>query len=67
MNKDMIIAIVLGILVVISVVQAIQLNNLKDNIATGGVATVSANSPVQGSGAGLPSNLQNLPEMVGGC
>ena len=66
MDKELIITIVLAVLVVISVVQAVEINSLKTSISTGGIATVSANAPSAGSAA-VPSNIQNLPEMVGGC
>ncbi len=73
MDKNILIAVVLGLLVLISVVQAFQLNTLKDKVkegkltigkASGSVATGSGSS---GGGAGLPSNIQDLPSMVGGC
>jgi hypothetical protein len=62
MNKTMIIAIVLGILLVLTGVQAFQINAIKEKISTGGVAVKSS-----GSGANVPSGLANLPTMVGGC
>ncbi|MBI4150683.1 hypothetical protein HY492_01005 [Candidatus Woesearchaeota archaeon] len=62
MNKTMIIAIVLGILLVLTGVQAFQINAIKEKISTGGVSVQSS-----GSGASVPSGLANLPTMVGGC
>lgn len=71
MDKNVIISLVLGVLVVIAVLQAVQLVGLKNKLSGGAVNTGSANVPVQaggsGNGAQLPSNLQNLPQMVGGC
>jgi hypothetical protein len=72
MNKNLVIAIVLGALVLIAVVQAWQLAGIKSSVASGGVRTASVGTPVAsggggGGGAQLPSNLQNLPSMVGGC
>lgn len=70
MEKNVILAIVLGALVVIAALQAFQLFGLKNKISSGNVQTVSgANAPAagQGSGGAVPSNLQNLPSMVGGC
>ena len=69
MNKNIIIAIVLGVLVVIAGVQAWQLMSIKNKLTTG---AISSSGPVAqaSSGSGspqLPSNLQNLPGMVGGC
>lgn len=72
MNKNLIIAIVLGALVLIAVVQAWQLVSIKSAVASGSISTASVSTPTAaggggGSGANLPSNLQNLPGMVGGC
>ena len=68
MNKNIVIAIVLGALVLIAGVQAFQLFTLKTKLASGEISTGTA---TQASGSGsspqLPSNLQNLPNMVGGC
>ncbi|MBI2124813.1 hypothetical protein HYT92_03405 [Candidatus Pacearchaeota archaeon] len=66
MNRNVIIVIVLVVLVLLTAVQAIQLNALKTSISTG---KVGVGSPVQspGSGGGVPSNIQDLPSMVGGC
>ena len=76
MNKNVIVAVVLGVLILIAALQAVQLFTLKGKLAGGsgsstGVAT--ANAPVQSSGGGsdggakLPPNINNLPTMVGGC
>jgi hypothetical protein len=68
MNKNMVIAIVLGALVLIAGVQAFQLFSLKTKLGSGelsaGTVTQAASS---GSSPQLPSNLQNLPSQVGGC
>ena len=68
MNKNAIIAIVLGVLVLIAGVQAFQLFSLKNKLAEGQLST---GTPTQAAPSGgspkLPSNLQNLPSMVGGC
>ena len=65
MNRNVIIVIVLVVLVLLTAVQAIQLSSLKASIATGKVSV--GNAPAQGSGGNLPSNIQDLPSMVGGC
>ena len=71
MNKNVVIAIVLGVLVVIAGVQAYQLMGLKSRLSAGGpVSGAGVGSAPATSSAGspqLPSNLQNLPSMVGGC
>lgn len=64
-NNNVIIAVVLGILVVIAGVQAFQMASLKNNVGSGSVAQPVASGA--SGGAQLPSNLQNLPGMVGGC
>ena len=68
MNKNVVIAIVLGALILIAGVQAFQLFTIKGKLASGefraGTATQSAGG---GGSPQLPSNLQNLPDMVGGC
>jgi hypothetical protein len=72
MNKNVVIAVVLGVLVLIAAVQAFQLVGLKARLAGGTVQTASAGAPAPASGgdagaAQLPANIQNLPSMVGGC
>ncbi|MEK6983104.1 MAG: hypothetical protein AABX33_00895 [Nanoarchaeota archaeon] len=65
MNRNVIIVIVLAVLVLLTAVQAVQLMGLKTSISTGKVNVGSA--PAQSSGASVPSNIQDLPSMVGGC
>ncbi len=69
MNKNMVIAIVLGALVLIAGIQAFQLFTLKSNLAMGGTSVTTATQSSGGSGGSpkLPGNLENLPTMVGGC
>ena len=73
MEKNTLVAVVLGVLVLIAAVQAFQLSSLRNSVSGG--ATVGAASPqapapamgAQGSNPQLPSSLQKLPDMVGGC
>ncbi len=76
MKQRIFVAIILGLLVLISVVQAFQLNSLKTKIADGQMSIGSSSSkttPLASSGdsgkktAELPSSIKNLPAMVGGC
>ncbi|RJQ22098.1 hypothetical protein C4580_01335 [Candidatus Woesearchaeota archaeon] len=68
MNKNVVIAIVLGALVLIAGVQAFQLFSLKNTLAQGQYSTTAtAQAGTGASNPQLPSNLQNLPSMVGGC
>ena len=68
MNKNVVIAIVLGALILIGGIQAFQLYSLKTKMAGGQIST---GTQVASGGAGgspqLPSSLENLPGMVGGC
>ena len=74
MEKNTIVLLVLGVLVLVALAQAFQLNGLKDKIAGGAIATAVSGSHGAASQAGsgsqqvkMPSNLDNLPQMVGGC
>lgn len=71
MNQNVVIAIVLGALVLIAAIEAYQLTSLKTKVMSGGVQVASAGAAPQVAGGGgtpaLPSSLQNLPSMVGGC
>lgn len=64
--KNLLLALVVAVLLVMAVVQAVQLNSLKDKIE-GGVALKAFSSPAPSSTGSVPSSLQNLPQMVGGC
>ena len=64
MNRNVIIVIVLVILVLLTAVQAIQLSGLMSSVSTGKVNVASSN---QKSSASVPSNINELPSMVGGC
>lgn len=71
MEKEMLLTILLGLLVLVSAVQAYQIMGLKDSgvtgAATGATPNAAQGSQPAGSGASLPSGLQNAPDMVGGC
>jgi len=67
MDKNIIIAVVLAALVLVAAVQAVQLFNLRGKIASGQVAVQSSVGGTGGSSPALPSGLENLPSMVGGC
>jgi hypothetical protein len=73
MNQNVVIAIVLGALVLIAAVEAYQLVGLKNKIESGNVQVASAGAPAaqatggSGGAPALPTSLQNLPGMVGGC
>jgi len=75
MKTTKIVAIVLGVLVIISMVQAFQLNGLKTKVAEGGLSVKSSSGSTTTASSGgdakttasLPSSVKNLPKMVGGC
>lgn len=57
-----------AVLVVVAAVQAFQLSGLKEKLVGGAVTTAQAPASSEGvQQAKLPSNLDNLPSMVGGC
>jgi len=76
MKQTTIVAIVLGLLVIVSSIQAFQLSKLKEKVTSGQLSLESSSGSSSGnvnvaSGAGktsaLPDNIKNLPAMVGGC
>lgn len=74
MKSVTIVSIVLALLIILSLVQTLQLNSLKENIASGDLSIKSSGvaKPLSGSGdsgtpGSLPTSIQNLPQMVGGC
>jgi len=73
MNRNMLMVGILIVLVLVATVQAVQLTNIKSDIKNLGAGTLvkkTSSSPSTSSasgGAGVPTNLQNLPGMVGGC
>lgn len=66
-------ALLLGVLVIISFVQAFQLTSLKAKVEEGQVSLGSGSSKTSAAGgssgrtAELPSSVTELPQMVGGC
>ncbi len=71
LNKNMIIVGILVLLVVVSAVQVFQLIGMKSkvtDIKASGVSTTGSSAVSSSSDSGgVPTNLQNLPGMVGGC
>lgn len=66
MEKNTLVFFVLTVLLVVAVVQAFQLTGLKTDLS-GGSSTTTQSTPSTTQQAKLPSNLDNLPSMVGGC
>lgn len=71
MKKDTVMAIVLGVLLLVSMIQAVQLNTLKTNLEDGVSLKPSSSSSQTGASEGgalnVPASLDSLPTMVGGC
>ena len=72
-TKTIVMMVMLGLLVLVSLVQAVELMGLKEKLSdeTLTVSSSSAKTAVgtsAGSGSGaLSKNLESLPSMVGGC
>ena len=71
-NQNLIMSIILGIFIIISAFQSFQINNLQTQIEDGGIKiSSSGGSSYSSSGSSknseVPSNIQDLPQMVGGC
>ena len=71
MEKNNLMTIVLAVLVLVAAVQAYQLSGLGDKVDDGSISsgsvTAKATTTSTRSNAVLPSSLDNLPNMVGGC
>ena len=75
-NASKILPVVLIALILLSAVQAFQLNSLKEKLE-GGTVTTGSKSPISSGSAGsavassgsggAASSIQDLPAMVGGC
>ena len=65
--KLWIMAIALGLLIILSGVQAVELVSLKNKLDKEITALGSSKSSVSTSSGSLADNVKNLPSMVGGC
>jgi len=68
MNKNIVLAIALGLLVIVAGVQAYQLFGLKEKLSDSGVSLKSVSGKVS-TGSSSPTaapSLDALPQMVGG-
>ncbi len=72
-TKTIVMMVMVGLLVLVSAVQAVQLMDLKEKLSDDSLTVSSASGKTAvgaGPGAGgssLSKNLENLPSMVGGC
>ncbi len=69
MKREQMLTVLLVVLVIVSAVQAFQLVLLGGAVSSGTVAKTSTSAPASsgGSSPSVPSSIQNLPQMVGGC
>lgn len=67
MKKETMLTVLLVVLVAVSVVQAFQLVGLSGAMSSGSVTKAPAPASTESSSPNVPSSLQNLPQMVGGC
>ena len=65
--KLWIMAIILGLLIVLSGVQAIELVSLKNKLNNEITTLAKTSKSTVSTGGGLSDNIKNLPSMVGGC
>ncbi len=62
------IVILLAVMVLFSAFQALQLIEIRQNMAAGNVAAAEqSTAATKQSSVSVPGSLQNLPDMVGGC
>lgn len=68
-TKLLILAVAVALVLILSGVQAMQLSGLKSAVESGaGITAAKTSSPsTSTSSETLQTNLQNLPQMVGGC
>ena len=65
--KLWIMAIVLGLLIILSGIQSVELVSLKNKLDKEITVLGSSKSAASAGSSGLKDNLKNLPSMVGGC
>ncbi len=71
-NQILILTILLSVFVVLSTIQAVQITSISNKIEAQGFTLGSSNDATYSSGSSkpsssIPANIQELPQMVGGC
>lgn len=74
-SRNFLIVSALVLLLIVGVVQALQLNRIKTNVdiidvsasTLAGKTSSSTTTSSSSSSGSVPTNIQNLPGMVGGC
>ena len=76
LNKNLMVVGILVLLLIVGIAQAVQLGSIKSNMndisissssSSGGISTSTSASTSSSSSGGVPTNIQTLPGMVGGC
>ena len=75
LNQNIVVVGRLALLLIVGTVQAIQLGSIKSNMndirisssSSSGEISTSTSASASSSSGGVPTNIQNLPGMVGGC
>lgn len=65
MNRNILMVVLLMVLVIVSAVQAFQLNDLKGKVSSGTIGKTVSPVAVQSGASG--NSINELPSMVGGC
>jgi len=66
-RKEILIAVLIGVLVLTAGMQTVQLTGMARAEVIVPTSTGAAPAPSSGAAPSVPTNLQNLPSMVGGC
>ena len=72
-TKTVVMMVMVGLLILVSAIQPVELTGLKEKLSDGSLAVSSASAKTTvGAGSGsepspLSKNLDSLPSMVGGC
>lgn len=66
-KKEIMMVILIAVLVITTGIQTIQLTGLTKAEVVVPTTSAPASSSGSSSAAAVPTNLQNLPSMVGGC
>jgi hypothetical protein len=67
-RKEILVIILIGVMLLAVGLQTIQLAGLTSaQVVAPAAGGTSVKTPVSGSSPSVPTNLQNIPSMVGGC
>ena len=66
-RKEILMIVLIAALLAVSALQTVQLVGISSSqVVSSGTTGLASANPSSGSG-NVPANLQNLPQMVGGC